>query len=68
MNAQIPALEDFVSVPDLAREIDVSRQRAHQIVKNSEHFPGARTIGAVIVVPKVEVERYKRLFPKKIAE
>lgn len=67
--ADIPALEDWLTVPEVAETLELSRQRAHQIITNGT-IAGARTIGknAVIVVPKSAVEKYRRLNPKKGAE
>lgn len=67
---EIPALEGYISIPQLAARIGVSRQRAHQIVKTSDAFPGARTIGesTAIVVSETDLDRYLRLNPKKIEE
>ena len=57
---KIRPLEGYLSIPQLAESLGVSRQRAHQIVKTTEEFPGARTIGesTAIVVPEGEVLEY----------
>jgi excisionase family DNA binding protein len=57
---EYPPMEGWLTIPEVAKTLGVTRQRAHQIIK-SGGIKGARTIGenAVIVVPEDAVKAYR---------
>lgn len=55
----LPPLEGWMTLPDAARDIGITRSRIHQLL-GKNRFETARRIGTFAVVRTAEVEKYKK--------
>lgn len=68
--SEIPQLEGWMTLPDAARELGITRSRIHQLV-DAKTLKSTRKIGSLKIVRTVEVEERKaeqELARKRAAE
>lgn len=53
---ELPVLEGWISLPDAARKMNISRQRIHQLV-DAGRFTTACRIGTFAIVREAEVDK-----------
>ncbi len=56
---ELPELEGWSTVPQVAERLGISRQRVNQLVQDDGRFPNVHRVSDVLLIPESDIDAYE---------